>query len=218
MASTAVNSETSVPTPSVNAKPLTPAVASMNRMNATPIVTTFASMIVAQRLRVAGGDRRRDRAPGARLLLDSLEDDDVGVGRHAEREDHAGDARQRQRDRDQLDQREEQDRVDEERDAGDHAEHAVEHDQEQQRRARGRRRRRAGPGRAPACRAWPRPASSRSASSSIGSAPISQALGEVLRLLDREAALDLGAGRGRRCPPGSRRSRSSGARRSRCRA
>jgi hypothetical protein len=43
--STAVNSETSVPTPSVNAKPLTPEVASTNRMNATMIVTTFASMI-----------------------------------------------------------------------------------------------------------------------------------------------------------------------------
>ena len=46
VASTAVNSDTSVPIPSVNAKPFTPAVASVNRMNATPIVTTFASMIV----------------------------------------------------------------------------------------------------------------------------------------------------------------------------
>ena len=46
MASTAVNSETMVPMPSVNAKPLIPAVASVNRMNATPIVTTLASMIV----------------------------------------------------------------------------------------------------------------------------------------------------------------------------
>ena len=50
VASTAVNSDTSVPTSSVNAKPLTPAVASMNRMNATPIVTTFASMIVRSAL------------------------------------------------------------------------------------------------------------------------------------------------------------------------
>ena len=46
VASTAVNSETIVPMPSVNAKPLMPAVASVNRMNATPMVTTFASMIV----------------------------------------------------------------------------------------------------------------------------------------------------------------------------
>ena len=47
VASTAVNSETSVPMPSVNAKPLTPAVARMNRMNAVMNVTTLASMIAA---------------------------------------------------------------------------------------------------------------------------------------------------------------------------
>ena len=45
--STAVNSDTSVPTPSVKAKPFTPAVARTNRMNAVISVTTFASMIVA---------------------------------------------------------------------------------------------------------------------------------------------------------------------------
>jgi hypothetical protein len=50
VASTAVKSETSVPTPSVKANPRTPAVASVNRMNATPIVTTFASMIVLSAL------------------------------------------------------------------------------------------------------------------------------------------------------------------------
>ena len=44
---TAVNSETIVPTPSVKAKPLTPAVASTKRMNAVSRVMTFASMIVA---------------------------------------------------------------------------------------------------------------------------------------------------------------------------
>ena len=58
VASTAVNSETSVPMPSVKAKPLTPAVARMNRMNATMNVTTFASMIADEALRVAGRDRR----------------------------------------------------------------------------------------------------------------------------------------------------------------
>ena len=46
MASTAVKSETIVPIPSVKANPLTPPVASVNRMKATPIVTTFASMMV----------------------------------------------------------------------------------------------------------------------------------------------------------------------------
>ena len=45
--STAVNSETSTPTPRVKAKPFTPAVASTNRMKAVISVTTFASMIVA---------------------------------------------------------------------------------------------------------------------------------------------------------------------------
>ena len=50
MASTAVKREMIVPIPSVNAKPLTPAVASMKRMNATPIVTTLASMIVLSAL------------------------------------------------------------------------------------------------------------------------------------------------------------------------
>ena len=37
--------DTSVPTPSVKANPLMPAVASMKRMNATMKVTTLASMI-----------------------------------------------------------------------------------------------------------------------------------------------------------------------------
>ena len=51
VAITAVNSETNVPMPSVNAKPLTSAVASTNRMNAVMIVTTFASMIAVRPLR-----------------------------------------------------------------------------------------------------------------------------------------------------------------------
>ncbi len=47
VASTAVNSETSVPMPSVKAKPLTSAVASANRMKAVMNVTTLASTIAA---------------------------------------------------------------------------------------------------------------------------------------------------------------------------
>ena len=43
---TAVSSETIVPTPSMKAKPLTPAVASTKRMKAVSRVTTFASTIV----------------------------------------------------------------------------------------------------------------------------------------------------------------------------
>ena len=51
MSRTAVRNETIVPTPSVNAKPLTPAVASVKRMNATMKMTTFASMIAVRPLR-----------------------------------------------------------------------------------------------------------------------------------------------------------------------
>ena len=46
VASTAVNSDSMVPMPSTNAKPLTPAVARMKRMNATSSVTMLASTIV----------------------------------------------------------------------------------------------------------------------------------------------------------------------------
>ena len=45
VASTAVNSESSTPTKSVKAKPLTPAVANRNRIAAVANVTTLASMI-----------------------------------------------------------------------------------------------------------------------------------------------------------------------------
>ena len=48
VASTAVNSDTSVPIPSVKAKPLTSAVASANRMKAVMNVTTLASTIAAK--------------------------------------------------------------------------------------------------------------------------------------------------------------------------
>ena len=48
VATTAVNSDTAVPTPSTNAKPLTPAVARMKRMKATSSVTMLASTIVAK--------------------------------------------------------------------------------------------------------------------------------------------------------------------------
>ena len=51
VASTAVNSETMTPRPSVKAKPWTPAVAMMKRMNATRNVTMFASMIAVRPLR-----------------------------------------------------------------------------------------------------------------------------------------------------------------------
>ena len=48
VASTAVNSESMTPMPSVRAKPRTPAVASTNRMKATRTVTMFASKIAVR--------------------------------------------------------------------------------------------------------------------------------------------------------------------------
>ncbi len=80
---------------------------------------------------VARGDPRRDRAPRADLLLDALEDHDVRVRRDADREDQPGDAGQRQRDRDRLDQREVVDAVDRDARDGDHPQHAVEGQQEE---------------------------------------------------------------------------------------
>ena len=68
--------------------------------------------------------------PAADLLLDAFEDHDVRVGGDADRQDQTRDARQRQRDRDQLDQRVEVEPVDEQAGDGDHAEHPVVGDQE----------------------------------------------------------------------------------------
>ena len=147
----------------------------------------------AQGLRVAVGDGGRDRPPGARLLLYSLEDDDVRVGRDAQREDQARDARQRERDRDQLDQREQEDRVDDaarrpprrrargRRGAGTAAS------------APGRRRPRAGPGPAPAGRASRTPGLRDQLELDRQRAD-AQVLGQVLGLLQAAEAGDLGAG------------------------
>ena len=51
----------------------------------------------AEALRVPGGDRGAHRLAGARLFLDAFEDDHVRVGGDADRQDQAGEARQRQR-------------------------------------------------------------------------------------------------------------------------
>jgi len=56
---------------------------------------------------VTGGDRGRHRSARAHLLLDPLEDDDVGVGRDPYRQDQPRDPGQGQGDRDQFDQGEE---------------------------------------------------------------------------------------------------------------
>ena len=85
----------------------------------------------AEALRVAGRDRGAHGLPGAHLFLDAFEDDDVRVGRDADRQDQAGEARQGQRDAEEQDRGVEEGRVDPEADHGDEAEEAVEEEQEE---------------------------------------------------------------------------------------
>src|SRR5882672_2339550 len=76
-------------------------------------------------------DRRGDRAAGPHLFLESLEDQHVGVDRHADREDEAGDAGEGQRDRHRLEDREDCAGIEEESDAGQEARDAVVDDHEE---------------------------------------------------------------------------------------
>ena len=158
VAKTAVTIDIAVPISSISAKPLTPAVASEKRTSAVIAVTTFASMIV-EALAVAGRDRRAHGLAGARLFLDAFEDDDVRVGRDADREDHPGEARQRQRDVEEQDRAVEERGVDAEADHGDEAEEAVEDEQEDRDERGGRRSPPATPRAASPRRASPRSAS-----------------------------------------------------------
>ena len=82
-------------------------------------------------LLVAGEDRGARRLAAARLLPHPFEDDHVGVGCDADREDDSCDAGQGQRDRHQHRDRVEQDRVDDQGPRRDDAEEAVVRDQEQ---------------------------------------------------------------------------------------
>ena len=82
-------------------------------------------------LAVTRRDRGAHRLAGAVLLLHALEDDDVRVGGHPQRQDHPCEARQGQRDVEDQDRRVEEGGVDAEADHGDDAEHAVEDEQEE---------------------------------------------------------------------------------------
>ena len=161
-ASTAVSIEIAVPIRSISAKPRTDAVATANSTSAVIAVTTFASTIVCEALRVARLDRAPHRAaPGARLFLDAFEDDDVRVGGHPQRQHEAGEAGQRQRDVEEQDRRVEERRVDAEPEDGDDAEEAVEDEQEERDERAGRRAPPASPRSASPCRASPRSRSGR---------------------------------------------------------
>ena len=128
---TAVSSETIVPTPRVKAKPLTPG----GRQHEEDEGGQQGDDVGVDDRRdpafVAGADRARHRASRPHLLLYSLEDDDVGVGRDADRQHQPRDPRQGQGDRDQFDQGEEDHPVGAQRDRGDQAEEAVVEEQEE---------------------------------------------------------------------------------------
>ena len=85
----------------------------------------------AEAARVARGDRGLQRLARAELLADAFEDHDVGVCRHANRENHARDTWQRHGDRYGKDHAVEQRGEDDECEGRDDTEHAVEDDQVQ---------------------------------------------------------------------------------------
>ena len=144
-------------------------------------------------LLVARGDARGHGSARADLLLDAFEDDDVRVGRDADRQDQARDARQRQRDRDELDQREEVERVDRPARRPRSGRARGRRAAGRARRSRSRRCRRSRPW-SSAC--WPSVAETcdcEISSSLIGSAPVLSRFARRWARLDREAAGDLRA-------------------------
>src|SRR6266852_9801356 len=78
-----------------------------------------------------GVDRSRDCSPRSHLFFEALEDQDVGVDRHADRQDEACDARERQRDGHELESGKYRARIEEQSKARQEARHAVVDDHEQ---------------------------------------------------------------------------------------
>src|SRR2546423_1651183 len=78
-----------------------------------------------------GVDRGCDRAPRPHLFFEPFEDQHVGVDRHADGQDEAGDAGQGQRDGDELEQGQDRARIEDEREARQQAGYAVVDDHEE---------------------------------------------------------------------------------------
>ena len=130
----AVNIETRTPMIRTRAKPWIVGEPNLYRIDAVIRLDTFESRIEFQaRLKPASiaGD---ERLAGPQLLLRPLEDQDVGVDRHADREDEAGDAGQGQGHRDEPEEGVHDERVVDERGVGQDARQPVvdEHEQEDQ--------------------------------------------------------------------------------------
>ena len=112
---TAVNMEMSRPMISVTAKPLTGPVPNCNRKSAEMIVVAWVSTIVAKAFEKPFSIAALRGPAVAQLLADALEDEHVRVDRHADRQDEAGDAGQRQRRLEERHRRREQEGVQDER-------------------------------------------------------------------------------------------------------
>ena len=101
----ALNIETSTPMIRTSAKPRITDEPKAYRIVAVMRLDTFESRIEFQARLKPGLDRRRQRLADAQLLLHPLEDQDVGVDRHAHREHEARDAGEGQRHRDEPEDR-----------------------------------------------------------------------------------------------------------------
>src|SRR5437870_10942092 len=87
----------------------------------------------------AGFHRRPERAAGTQLFLDTFEDQHVGVDRHTDREDEAGETRECQRDAEELEDGQRDAGIEEQRDAGHNTRQPVveEHEQDDDRQSKG---------------------------------------------------------------------------------
>ena len=126
VATTAVTSEIAVPIRSMSAKPLTPAVATSEQDERRDRRHDVRVDDRVEALRVAGGDRGPYGFARTDLLFDAFEDDHVRVCCDSDREDQAGEARQRQRHVEDQERRVQERGVDAEPDDRDEAEEAVE--------------------------------------------------------------------------------------------
>jgi hypothetical protein len=92
VAATAVISEMTVPIISIRAKPFTPAGRPANSTQRRDHGHDVRVDDRVEALGVAGLDRGAHGLPGAHFFLDPFEDDDVRVGRDADRQDQAGES------------------------------------------------------------------------------------------------------------------------------
>ena len=113
---TAVNTFASRPIASVVAKPRIEVVPNWNRNAAAISDVTCVSTIVSQTRVKAALTAARGPLRRGQLLLDALEDQHVRIDAHADRQDQAGDARQRQRHRDVGHERQQDQQVQHHRD------------------------------------------------------------------------------------------------------